>query len=185
MPHPTNTWTCRCGAFTATFPAAKTLPLACHCTFCRRFVTDMVATETMDAAGGIRYLHITQDQIIITKGREHLGLVTYSSKGALRWYATCCNTPFCNTLRNWRLPYTTITAHWVRPEQTGPVGYAAFQKSAISTPMLTSQAPIATMAKVLARTCWGRIRGAYKNTPFFDVGGQPVAQPERRPGPPR
>lgn len=183
---PLYTWTCRCGSVSATIPIAKSLHVGCYCTFCRHFLTDMGAADALDAAGGVDYLHTTPDNITFTRGQDRLGVVRYSSRGAYRWYTTCCNTPFANALPNPKIPYASVTAHWVAPQEAlGPHGMVAFTKSSTAAPVMHSHARTATLIKFATRTLNTILSGKRKQTPFFDDQGQPAVAPERRPGPPR
>lgn len=119
--------------------------------------------------------------VSFTSGIEHLACLSLTEKGLLRWYAKCCNTPICNTARNWKVPYVGLIGTCMK---TDPV---AFERSFPRVQMRVNtgsakQAPtpmrlstVVSLAGFMPRVMLSSINGAYRKTPFFDQGrGAPV-----------
>ena len=115
--------------------------------------------------------------VSFTSGIEHLACLSLTEKGLLRWYAKCCNTPICNTARNWKVPYVGMIGTCMK---TDPV---AFERSFPRVQMRVNtgsakQAPrpmrlntLVSLAGFMPRVMLSSINGAYRQTPFFDQGG--------------
>jgi hypothetical protein len=177
-------WRCRCGGVEVEFPVARTLNAACYCTFCRHYLTDLEATEALDDAGGVAYLHALPHDLKFLRGWDRMRVLSYTRRGARRWYAGCCNTPFANTLPRPMPPYTSVAAHWAspRPDRT-QTGFVANAKSAQKQPLMNSNAPVRTLAKLALRTGAAILSGKARRNPFFGPDGQPSKSVERRKGP--
>ena len=119
--------------------------------------------------------------VSFTSGIEHLACLSLTQKGLLRWYAKCCNTPICNTARNWKVPYVGLLSGCLK---TDP---AAFERSFPQVQMRVNtqsakQAPppmrlrtAISLAGFMPRVMLSSISGAYRQTPFFDQAeGAPV-----------
>ena len=112
--------------------------------------------------------------VSFTSGIEHLACLSLTEKGLLRWYAKCCNTPICNTARNWQVPYVGLIGTCLK---TDPV---AFERSFPRVQMRVNtgsakQAPpsmrlstVVSLAGFIPRVMLSSISGAYRQTPFFD-----------------
>ena len=179
-------WQCRCGQVQVDFPVARTLSVGCYCTYCRHFLTDLGATEGLDGAGGVAYLNALPHNLAFARGWDRMRVLSYSRRGARRWYASCCNTPFATTLPKPMPPYSSVTAHWATPRaDSTQTGFVAFPKSALTEPLMQSNARVRTFAKLAARTTFAILAGGARHNPFFGSDGQTSKPVERRSGPAR
>lgn len=103
---------CHCGQFKASVPIdEKGTPtrLKCYCIDCQTYVRHLEQAEVqLDENGGTDILQISPAQFSITAGEEYLGNLMLSPKGIYRWYATCCQTPICNTPSKAEMPYVGL-----------------------------------------------------------------------------
>ena len=174
---------CRCGALTGLLSQPNlALRGVCYCKDCRACAHHLgVATYTHDALGGADFLAAQARHVSFTSGIEHLACLSLTQKGLLRWYAKCCNTPICNTARNWKVPYVGLLSGCLK---TDP---AAFERSFPQVQMRVNtqsakQAPppmrlrtAISLAGFMPRVMLSSISGAYRQTPFFDQAeGAPV-----------
>ena len=167
---------CRCDALTGLLSQPNlALRGVCYCKDCRAYAHHLgVATYTHDALGGADFLAAQARHVSFTSGIEHLACLSLTEKGLLRWYAKCCNTPICNTARNWQVPYVGLIGTCLK---TDPV---AFERSFPRVQMRVNtgsakQAPpsmrlstVVSLAGFIPRVMLSSISGAYRQTPFFD-----------------
>lgn len=105
---------CRCGAFGGTLVGVRPLGVsrvACHCGYCRRYLDDMACPEGADALGGSRVFQVSPAKVRFDRGLEHLVAGSYTKKGAVRWYTSCCDTPIANSVRTGTAPFIGIYEH--------------------------------------------------------------------------
>ena len=110
--HPTLSVSCRCGEFTAVVAIDnQNTPtrLKCYCVDCQTYARHLDQAEVqLDDNGGTDILQISPAQFSIKAGEKHLSSLMLSPKGIYRWYASCCNTPICNTTTNAEMPYVGL-----------------------------------------------------------------------------
>ncbi|MEM7016305.1 MAG: DUF6151 family protein [Pseudomonadota bacterium] len=83
--------------------------VVCYCRHCQAYANFLGrAEQVVDAQGGTEMLHLSPRHLDINNGLEHIACVHFTEKGALRWYAKCCNTPIANTLQNVRMPFMAV-----------------------------------------------------------------------------
>lgn len=170
-------WSCTCGQVTGTWSGTAASRIVCYCESCRVFVEDLGAGEIIDPAGGSDLLQMAPDAFEITQGKGSLAWTKVTEKGPVRWYTTCCNTPFANTLGSPKVPFLTLqSAYFKPPEAAGPVAARVNRKGAtahIEGDMGSAPRILWAFAK---RAIKARINGSYKNNPFFDAEGTPIAE---------
>lgn len=59
----------------------------------------------MDSKGGTDIIQLSPAHFRLVTGKKNLSVLRLSPNGLLRWYASCCNTPICNTPANPDMPY--------------------------------------------------------------------------------
>ena len=156
-----------------TFDAAhKGTHAVCYCRDCR--AAELYFEQPDPAPGPVDLFQTTPDAITITKGANLLGLLRLSPKGTMRWYATCCNTPMFNSLRRPKFAFAGVMTNRLRdPDRIGPVVAKVFIPGPDGK---TSHQGGARMAwGVATRMLAGRLSGRWRQTPFFDDAGEPVA----------
>jgi len=100
---------CECGSLSASaeiHEKESNTRIVCYCEDCQRYARHLGKPgSVLDINGGTDIIQLSPAHFKLTKGREHLGVLRLSPNGLLRWYATCCNTPICNTPANPGMPY--------------------------------------------------------------------------------
>jgi len=106
------TVSCLCEKLVASVDIDQSKPatrLKCYCIDCRTYINHLKqADHYLDEQGGSDILQISPAQISITRGQEFLGNLKISPNGIFRWYATCCDSPICNTPINGKMPYVGL-----------------------------------------------------------------------------
>jgi hypothetical protein len=112
-----------------------------------------------------------------TLGTQALACLSLSPRGLLRWYAKCCSTPIANTPRDWKLAYVRLVHTCLRQADSFDRSFPAVQmhvntKSAKGKPPRGSGlGGMARFIGLVLRLTGSRLRGNYKDTPFFDAQG--------------
>ncbi|WP_085942545.1 DUF6151 family protein [Acidovorax sp. NO-1] len=174
---------CRCGTLSGHLSQPhRALRGVCYCKDCRAFAHHLgAASWTHDSLGGAEFVAAQAQHVSFTSGFEHLACLSLTEKGLLRWYAKCCNTPICNTARNWKVPYvgmigTCMKTDSVAFERSFPrVQMRVNTGSAKQVPPSMRLSTVVSLAGFIPRVMLSSISGAYRQTPFFDQrGGAPV-----------
>lgn len=172
------TWSCRCGQMTADIVTGRGWHFVCYCKDCQAAAHHLGAAGILDEHGGTEVYQTQPDRYTITSGAEYLKLLRLSPKGALRFYAGCCDSPFAMVIPNPQLPFASvltygfaeldalgpIEAYLYTDEATGPVPHPA-----------TPAGPF--MRRVLWSTLVARLGGHHRPTPFFRDDGTLVSVP--------
>lgn len=176
---------CRCGKLTGLVDEpAKAIHGICYCIDCRSFAHFLgKAADVLDDAGGTVVVATDPRHVTFTQSADALACMSLSPKGLLRWYASCCNTPIGNTLRNRRMAYVGLVHSCLGDPAAlersfGPLRARANTKSAHGR---VEAAPLRTLGGMLRAAAWvarARLTGSYRKTPFFGAAsGEPVAVP--------
>ena len=96
--------------------------------------------------------------------------------GLYRWYATCCNAPFGNTLKSPKLPFVGIpAARFEAPERLGKVQAEGFLPQTDGKHRHKGAASM--VWRMFSRFLSAWMSGRWRDTPFFDVEtGKPLAE---------
>ena len=173
---------CRCGALSGHLSQPhRALRGVCYCKDCRAYAHHLgVAASTHDMLGGAEFVAAQAEHVSFTSGIEHLACLSLTDKGLLRWYANCCNTPICNTARNWKVPYVGLIGACLK---TDPVAFERSfprlqmrvnTRSARQAPPPMRWSTVVSLARLMSRVMLSSVNGRYRQTPFFDQGGAPV-----------
>lgn len=172
-----HTFSCTCGALQGHISdegARAGIRLGCYCRDCR--AAKLYFGQPDPAPGPVDLFETTPDAIVLTQGNQHLGLFRLSPRGAMRWYATCCNTLMFNSLTKPRLAFAGVQADRLSdPDRLGPITAQVF----IPQPGGKSKHKGATkMAWGIARNMLAaQLSGSWRQTPFFDIEtSEPVAK---------
>jgi len=124
----------------------------------------------------------TSDRIRIETGQDELALMQLSPNGLFRWYAACCDTQMFNTLRSPRSGFAGIFV--ARLAEPGPLGPVIGEGSVPGTGSKTRHRNITRIIwRFLKRSLAARLSGRWRQTPFFDADGVPVAKARLAPRP--
>lgn len=164
--------------------------VVCHCRFCGSYAQLLGrADQILDPRGGTDVFQMSPGLFEIRRGLEHVRCVRLTRRGALRWYASCCDTPFVNTLASMRVPFMALV-------------HSCIDRSALEAPLDQVRGPILArvngqfqkeQAFALAATRWALVRmlsryvwlltkwwwrGDHRRCPLFDdASGAPIREP--------
>ncbi|MEX0339692.1 MAG: DUF6151 family protein [Arenibacterium sp.] len=172
-------FSCDCGSLTGQLSAEALrfgTYLECFCNDCR--AAHLHFEQPDPRPGGIEIFQTTPDQITIEKGSEHLRILRLGPKGPFRWYATCCNAPFCNTLNRPSLPFAGLIAERLNDKsQLGRVRVRSFLPGAPGKHP-RHEGAFFMISRFVFQMARARFTGHWKKTPFFDVKtGYPIVKP--------
>jgi hypothetical protein len=180
MSHPIQ---CQCGALTGEVgkPHAA-IHAVCYCKDCRAYAIHLGKGDSvLDALGGTDVVATQARYVTITRGIENLACMSLSSKGALRWYAKCCNTPIANTSRDWRMPFVGLVHTGLKKplERSFPAVQMHLNTgSAKGTPPAMGWSKVTAMLGFMPKLLLARFTGSYRRTPFFTASGAPRVEVE-------
>ena len=172
---------CSCGRFEGVArdvtPKAGNHP-TCYCDDCQSFQHFLgQADRVLNENGGTTIFQMSPGRIRITSGAEYLACMSLKPGGLVRWYASCCNTPFANTLGSPALPFAgVITVCFPEGDQAvasalGPVKGGVHGRFAIgdrSKLDAHDKAPVSLVFGFIGKMIRWRLRGDHKKGPFFD-----------------
>ncbi|WP_299649432.1 DUF6151 family protein [uncultured Jannaschia sp.] len=167
---------CACGKLRGTVadvtPAACSHVL-CHCHDCRSAYTYLGHEDP----GVVDLIQTSQDRIRVTEGRDKLRAFRHTPRGALRWYAACCDLPLFVTPLRPRLVHVGMNADRLDdPVAIGPVRGEGF----IRTPdgKVRHKNILFVATRLVSRVVGRNVTGEWRETPFFDAAGEPVRDPK-------
>src|SRR5665213_3603339 len=102
---------CQCGKLrgVANTQGLKGYRAICLCDDCRAFAHFLAqAKDVLDVNGGTDIFPMTPAKIKFTHGVENLKSLMLTSKGMVRWFASCCKTPIANTPASTKIPYVGV-----------------------------------------------------------------------------
>ncbi len=174
---------CTCGQFRAVIhdpgPSTDNHGI-CYCTDCQAFPRHLEQeARCLDAAGGTDIYQTQPSKVEITAGREHLAVLRLGPKGLYRWYASCCNTPLCNTMGKPKLSFVGfLTCNFEDNTSLMPIGFR-YKKEQALAPVDGPAGSLAAFAfRTMKNILRARISGRWKQTPFFDAKtGRAVVAP--------
>jgi hypothetical protein len=175
---------CRCGqvALGVDVPGRGAASrVLCYCDDCQTAARALEAQDDVLGPGsGTDIVQTTPDRVTVLRGAQHLAALRLSPKGLLRWYASCCDTPLCNSLPNLKLGFVGVV---IRPGQSAQVDAVLGSPRAhifTTTARPRAEAPgkdvgfAATGMAVLVRLIAAAASGRAKDSPFRDAQGNPV-----------
>jgi len=170
-------FSCSCGSLTGRLAQQAIKSgnhLICHCNSCR---SGELYKDQPDPLGkGFEVFQTTPDNIRIEIGRDKLACFSFGEKNPLRWYASCCGAPMFNTLRRAKLSFTGINV--ARLSDAKPLGRVRSVLFIPGSQGKKSHKGGGRMAlRLVAMMTAARLSGRWRQTPFFDESGAPVATP--------
>lgn len=170
-------FSCTCGGVTGTLrdvgPALRQGTRAtCFCNSCRS--AQLYLGQPDPRPGPVALYQTTPDRIEIATGAAHLAAFRFRAKGAVRWYAACCQAPLWVSGPGPKLPFVSVDVNRISGAAAlGPVRATAFVDRGNGKQGHKGLAAFIT--GFLRRTVTARLSGSWKTTPLFDAAGAPVA----------
>jgi hypothetical protein len=157
----------------------------CYCNDCQAFAHFLGKSgEILDDRGGTDVIQVLPRNVTFIQGTGALACMRLTTKGLLRWYAGCCNTPIGNTLDNFKISFIGLvhtcleTSDIPMQDSFGPVRAWVNAKGAKGNPKPRTVGMGTTILWFLANVAKARINGSYKQTPLFLVDtGTPIVSP--------
>ena len=180
MTHPIQ---CQCGALRGQLNHPHlAIRGICYCKDCRAYANHLGSLSTThDDDGGAEFVATLAKHVSFSKGIENLACLSLSENGSLRWYASCCNTPIGNTLRNWKVSYVGLVHTCLKTdsasfERTFPqLKMRVNTSSAKQPPPSLTFKTVSSLMGFVPRVFVNSFSGAYQQTPFFHAPeGTPV-----------
>lgn len=169
-------FSCKCGTVRGHLdvpsPAAGN-HITCHCPDCRASAIHLGQPDP-GAEAGIALWQTTPDHVHLSAGADRLAIQRLSPKGLMRWYASCCNTPLFNTLRNPRLAFVGLAVERLAdPAPLGPQIGHAFMKG--TNGKYRHEGFNRIGFRIVKMMLAANLSGRWRQTPFFDASGAPTA----------
>lgn len=177
---------CRCGNVRGEIDAGRAYARAtCYCKDCQAYARWLGGADLTDDRGGTDILAMAPAAVRFTDGEVHVGCMSLSERGLLRWYASCCRTPLGNTPRDARVHYVGMATICLAaaPDAldavSGPRDRIVLSTASAGGPV--GSTPLAFLLgglRILAGIVGARLRGV-RASPFFDEAtGTPIQTPE-------
>jgi hypothetical protein len=182
MNHPLR---CQCGTLQGYVTHTESVCRGiCYCKDCQAYAHFLGKPgEILDEMGGSDVIATLPQHVTFTQGLESLTCMSLSSRGMLRWYASCCNTPIGNTARDFKVSHVGLMHNCLQDPSAsldsafGPVRMKVGMKSAKGKPKGMAVSTTVAILGFMARLIRTRLNGGYRITPFFnpDDGAPRVA----------
>jgi Family of unknown function (DUF6151) len=171
-------FSCGCGALKGHVTAEGVRSgshVLCYCPDCR--AGELCFQQPDPAPGPVDIFQLSPDTVVIDQGAEHLAAIRLSPNGMFRWYAKCCDTPLCTTMKSAKTPFAGMSVdRFDDPDRLGPV----VSKGFVPAPDGSRKHETAYRAAwpLIKRMAVARLSGRWKQTPFFDAKtNAPVVEP--------
>ncbi|ABC63191.1 DUF6151 family protein [Erythrobacter litoralis] len=180
---------CSCGTVTGTLHDVgpdEGDRLVCYCSDCRDFIRVLGrAGDVLDDHGGNSVYQTRVAKLELHTGADMLSTLHMTDKPTTRWYASCCNTPFFNTLARAKPPFLSVnTACCDKSRVDAVLGppkgqfLAEEAEPPIENPKTVSMFKLAR--GFIPRLLRDVISGDWKKSPLFDPETkEPIASPRR------
>ena len=179
----TAQFSCKCGKVTGQIAGVtpkNSVRLACSCKHCRAFAAYLGDEDRMFESGHVQLMQTQPWMISFETGKEHLRNLRLTSKGPLRWYADCCDTPLCNTLTGRFPPFVSmLVANFARQDELPPVTFHAFCDH-LPEDQRVAPSGGGALRKFVFQFFWRVVQGLpfrFRQNPFFDEKGVALSPP--------
>ena len=156
----------------------------CYCDDCQAFAHFLGRPdEILDAYGGTEITQMSQASVRFTAGVDKVAAMRLSSKGMIRWYASCCRTPIGNTMATTAMPFIGMIKTVIDAPSTalGPIrgrGFAKCAKGGRAAVPKDGLPELVMIARVLAKVLRWRLRGDHHRSALRNAAtGNPLVEP--------
>ncbi|WP_373083501.1 DUF6151 family protein [Zhongshania sp.] len=173
---------CKCGALGGYIQnTGISNRIICYCADCQAFANFLGGDDVVDGHGGTEIVQIAQHRLKFSHGKDHLAVMRLRPNGLFRWYASCCNTAFGNTLGNPKLSFIGLIHSCLdQSAMDADFGKDIAQvniESAIGEAKPKQKGLAGILLRFLRIVLSGRFFGTYKQSPLFNDAGMPVIEP--------
>ena len=178
---------CQCGTVRGSVALPALTRAVCYCKDCRAYAFFLQRErEVLDDAGGMQAVATLPQRVRFElRGLDALACMSFSERGTLRWYTSCCNTPIGNTPRNPKIPYVGLVHNCLTsdPSRTldasfWPLRMRVFTESATRPIAATPLVVLAVMLESAKPLLGARLDGSWRANPFFHAdSGEPIRPP--------
>jgi hypothetical protein len=187
LPNMSFKFHCHCGSLNGEMAEPqKAIRGICYCRDCQTYAHFLGKPRTiLDSSGGTDVIATLAKYVSFKGSTKSLACLSLTENARLlRWYATCCNTPIANTLRNHRMPYVGLI-HSCLGVNAAELDKAFSQvqlhlnvESATTPPNAVPIGKLAALSKYVPALILSRVSGSYRHSPFFEGNDRrPVAMP--------
>ena len=184
---------CTCGALRGVIRGlapAQANRVACHCKFCVTYMEVLGRGELLDEHGGCDIFQVSPRTLELREGLEHLACLRLTETGAVRFYASCCNTPLANTMESAARPFMGMSPAMIPWDELGlePEVLLGPTRARVNGRFEPEQARelkarridlITMLARFAPMYFRWRLRGDHRDWVLFDGEGKPRAAPQR------
>jgi hypothetical protein len=177
---------CACGAIEGLLqePAIATRA-RCYCKDCQAFARFLGEPRfVLDDRGGTDLIATLPRVVRFTRGTDRLRCMSLAPRGLLRWYCGECRTPIGNTPRDPKTSYVGIFRACLAGSAEeidalfGTATLAINTKSAAAPVASSGFAMLGSMVRIIRNLLGARLRGTWKDNPFFLSGtSEPIVTP--------
>lgn len=174
---------CSCGHFGGSISDARPetgLHVTCFCDDCQTYAFALGHPErVLDERGGTTIYQCAPAQVVIEHGQDALACIRLSPKGLLRFYASCCNTPFANMLPAAGMPFIGMpTAQFEGDCNFGPaVGVQGRFARGGRPDGVAARAPVGVLVQTVWRLGRNAIAGRARPSPVRGADGALLVEP--------
>ena len=179
---------CSCGKLQGHIKSVHNINrCVCYCADCQAFARYLKKEEkVLDEQGGTSIVQTIPENVVFDRGIENLSCIRLTDRGLLRWYAACCHTPICNTPPDAKFSFVGLVHSClgsdrnVLDETFGSIKMYVHTTDALGANKPKSRGTFLGTLRILGMILKARLTGAYKNTPFFNLGSTstPIATPK-------
>jgi hypothetical protein len=177
---------CRCGEVRGHVSNASrdtVNHMLCYCDDCQAYLHYLGRGDLLDAHGGTDIVQVAPAFLSLDRGADQIVGLRLKPRGLYRWYASCCKTPFGNTLGP-AIPFVGIVAQAfdAAGQQAEdlfgkPVGAAWGQFAVNGLPQGSTTPTVRLVTRALGLMLGWRLRGQTWPHPYFDRATRKPTRP--------
>ena len=174
---------CKCGTVRGQLEGTGVSSrIICYCTDCRAYIRFLdQAADVLDGQGGTEIVQVEQPRLRFSQGADHLEAVRLSDKGMVRWYASCCKTPICNTMVDPKISFAGLIHTCLDSAQMdrdfGASVAILNTDTALGDPKPKQRGLFGVIGRFIWIVAMTRISGRYRNSQLFNDLGSPLVTP--------
>jgi hypothetical protein len=173
---------CQCGTLRGQLEGGGiSSRIICFCSDCRAFANYLGRPDVLDKQGGTEIVQVAQPRLSFTQGADHLAAVRLKENGLLRWYASCCKTPICNTMADVKGSFAGMIHSSLDPARMdrdfGADIAIVNTETALGDPKPVQRGLFGVIVRFIGILATTLLTGRYKKSALFDEAGSPRVVP--------